>query len=185
MSPSAPWQIDEWDLLADLAKIEQQWASIRGILGDPALFDRSDSKVSAWSCGQQAGHSVMVAQTIADLIEGNLAEPDRNRDETPPDVAHRVLSGGLTRGSAQAPPEVRPESLARDDFLPLLDVAVESWRRIQERAAELPTCAARYPHFRLGYLSSTEWVRLCAIHTGHHLALVRDIAGDPPAKAAS
>jgi len=181
MSPSAPWHVDEWELLSDLAKIEQQWASIRENLADPALFDRSDPDVSEWSCGQQAGHAVMVAQTIADRIEGNLADPDRNRDERPPDVALRVLSAGrFTRGSAEAPPEVRPESLAREDFLTLLETAVESWSRIGARAEELPACAARYPHFRLGFLTSTEWVRMCAIHTGHHLALVRDIAGGAP-----
>jgi hypothetical protein len=182
MTASAPWQIGEWDLLTDLTKIEQQWAAIREILDDPVRFERADPSVSGWSGGQHAGHMIMVAQTIADRVEGNLAEPDRHRDETPPEVALRVLSGGgFPRGSAVAPDDVHPESRSREEFLAMLPPAVEAWRRIRTRADELPGCPARVPHFRLGYLSSGEWVRLCAIHTGHHLKIVRDITGEAAA----
>jgi hypothetical protein len=178
MNANAPWQVGEWELPSDLAKIEQQWASIRGILEDPAFFEHSSHEVSAWSCGQHGGHVVMVLQTIADRIEGNLAEPDRNRDETPPDVAHRVLSAGsLHRGGATAPDDTRPESRSREDFLAMLPAAVEAWKGIGSRADEIDQCPARSPHFRLGYLSSGEWVRMCAVHTAHHLKIVRDIVG--------
>jgi hypothetical protein len=123
----------------------------------------------------------MVAQTIADRIEGNLAEPTRNQGETTHDLAHRVLSAGrFPRGSATSPPDVHPESRPREDFQPLLRAAIESWGRIRARADELPACAARDLHSRLGYLTSTEWVRMCAVHTAHHLALVNDISCDPP-----
>ena len=182
MSNLPPWRLGEWALADDFAKIAQQWAPIRRILEDEALFGLGDPSVSGWSCGQHAGHSILVAQTIAERIEGNLADPDRHKGETPPEVAYRVLTaGGFPRGSAESPADVHPERHTREHFLPLLSSTVASWESLRSRSRELPDCAARYPHFRLGPLSSTEWVRMCAAHNAHHLAVVRDIAGEEAA----
>lgn len=176
MGTGVPWQVGEWELVQDLAQIEEQWASIEEILRDGQRFDRLAPDVSAWSSGQHAGHAILVARTIADHVEGNLAEPDRNREQVAPELAWRVLAGGrFTRGSVTAPPEVNPEAKGREEFLALLPATIASWRAIQARAAQLPGCEARFPHFRLGYLSSVEWVRMCVVHTAHHLAIVRDI----------
>jgi hypothetical protein len=176
MGTGVPWQVGEWELGQDLAKIEEQWVSIEEILRDAARFDRRVPDVSAWSAGQHAGHAILVAETIADRIEGNLAEPDRNREQVAPELALRVLAGGrFTRGSATAPAEVNPEAKGREEFLALLPTAIASWRAIQAGAEQLPACEARFPHFRLGYFSSVEWVRMCVVHTAHHLAIVRDI----------
>jgi len=182
MSDLPPWRLGEWALADDFAKIAQQWAPVRRILEDDALFALADAAVSGWSCGQHAGHMVLVAQTIADRVQGNLADPERQRDDRPLEVAYRVLSaGGFPRGSAESPADVHPEHHAREHFLQLLAPAVASWEGLRARADELVDCAARYPHFRLGPLSSTEWVRMCAAHTAHHLSVVRDIAGDQAA----
>lgn len=179
MSTLPPWQVGDWDLTADFQKIEQQWPPLRRVLEDPGLFEASDAEVSGWSCGEHAGHSLLVARLMAERIEGNLAEPGRNRDEATWDVALRVMSaGGFPRGVAQSPDDLRPGTRGRNDFLTLLDPTIESWARVRGRAGELPECAARALHPVLKYLTSTEWVRMCAVHTAHHLALVRDIAGD-------
>jgi hypothetical protein len=182
MSALPPWRVGEWELASDFAKIEQQWAPLRRVLEDPVLFDMRDPDVSGWSCGQHAGHSVLVAQLMADRIEGNLAEPERNRHEATWDVALRVMTaGGFPRGAAESPDDVPPGTHARDDFLTLLDPTIESWVRVRGRAGELPGCIARALHPVLRYLTSTEWVRMCAVHTAHHLALVRDVAGEEAA----
>ena len=44
-------------------------------------------------------------------------------------------------------------------------------------ADEIVACPARFAHFALGYMTSSEWVRFCALHSAHHLAVVRDITG--------
>lgn len=179
MSTLPPWRVGDWDLTSDFAKIEQQWTPLRRVLEDPALFEARDKGVSGWSCGQHAGHSLLVAQLMATAVEGNLADPEQNEHETTWDVALRVMTAGdFPRGAAESPPDVHPEDRAREDFLALLDPTVESWARVRRRAADLPGCAARALHPRLKYLTSTEWVRMCAVHTAHHLALVRDIVGE-------
>jgi hypothetical protein len=176
---SHPWTVGPWELHADLAKIEEQWTAIRRVLEDEKLLRLSVPDVSAWGCGQHAGHSVLVARTIADRVLGTLAEPDRARDETTFELARRVLSAGrFRRGVAEAPPDVRPESHSREDLLLRLPEARSAWGRVHERADELPGCAGRDRHFSLGYLTSVEWVRMCAVHTAHHLQIVRDIAGE-------
>lgn len=179
MTGSPPWLTDEWDLSGDIAKIGQQWPTLRRILEDATLFDRRDSEVSGWSCGQHAGHSLLVAAVIAERIEGNLGDPDRNSGEQPHELAHHVFTkGGFRRGVATAPPEALPEGRSREDYLSMLPEVVAAWEAIETRADELPGCAARARHFTLGHLTSTEWVRMCAVHTAHHLRLVLDIAGD-------
>jgi hypothetical protein len=173
------WLAGPWDLQSDLDTIERQWRPLRTILDSESLFDRRDPEVSGWSCGQHAGHCLLVARSIAEAIEGNLAQPDRNRDETTPEVATRVFeTGGFPRGVAKSPAELEPEQRPRGAFLSLLPDAVAAWSRIGLGIEELADCPARDRHFALGYLTSSEWVRMCTVHTAHHLKVVRDIAGE-------
>jgi hypothetical protein len=171
--------MDAWELTADLRKIEQQWRYLARVLEDGDLFERTDTEVSDWSCGQHVGHAVLIAKTMAGRIDANLADPTRHSEEKTPGDALRVLTrGGFTRGAARAPSAARPEGRGQDELQSLLHVAVEAWARIAARVDELPACRARAEHFALGYLTSTEWVRMCAVHTAHHLRIVRDIAGE-------
>lgn len=179
MTESPPWRADAWDLELDLTKIDQQWPLIRMLLQDDELATARAPDVSQWSPGEHASHVLLVAGIIADAIEGNLSEPGRHRDEQPHELAHRVLDAGVfRRGVASSPSAALPHGRSREDFLCMLPDVVRAWDRIRDRAPELSQCAARAEHFTLGYLSSSEWVRMCAIHTAHHLALVRDIVGD-------
>lgn len=181
MSTLPPWVLGDWDLDRDFEKITQQWGPLRRILEDASLFERADPAVSRWSCGEHAGHSLLVTRLMSDRIEGNLAEPEQNRDEETWDIATRVMTvGDFPRGAAESPEDVLPTG-GREGFLALLDDTIASWERLRERASELPGCQARALHPRLKWLTSVEWVRMCAVHTAHHLALVRDIAGEEAA----
>ena len=176
MSETPVWQVEAWSLAKDLAKIKQQWGYIRGILEDPALYALRDSNVSGWSCGEHAGHLAMVSCRVAARIERNLEEPQRNVDGEWAEFTAAILEqGDFPRGAAKSPPEVDPSDRPREDFLPVLSEAERAWAEIGSKADRLPACPARFPHFVLGYLTSAEWVRFCALHTAHHLAVVRDI----------
>lgn len=176
MTDTPPWQVDAWDLSADLAKVEQQWTAVHEILADAALYDLRAPSVSDWSCGQQAGHILLVAQRMAGEIEGNLVDPERNRDGAQVDFTRRILEAGtFPRGRAKSPEPLSPVGRGRDEFQALLPGVERAWEAIAARASELPGCAARGRHFVFGYLTCTEWVRMCAVHTAHHLAIVRDM----------
>lgn len=181
MSDSPPWEVGGWDLRTDLEKVLQQFTPVHEILGDGDLYGLRATDVSAWSCGEQAGHILMVAQAMAEAIEGNLADPERDRDKAWSEHTANVIEAGtFPRGRARAPARYHPTDRTRDDFLALLPRIEAAWEAIAGREAEVAACPARAPHLFFGYLTSAEWVRMCAIHTAHHLAIVRDIRGVSP-----
>ena len=171
-----PWTVDGWDLAADLAKIEQQWGAVRDVLEDPVRFDLRHQATSAWGLGEQAGHIVITTLGIAKGIEGNLALPERDHDKEWTGPAGEMLrSGDFPRGRAKTPERLDPKGRSREDLAALVPPAVQAWSGLSARADALAACPARFLHVSFGYLTSPEWVRFCAIHTAHHLALIRDI----------
>jgi hypothetical protein len=176
MSETPVWTVEGWDLESDLAKIGQQWDYVREILDDPELYALRNREISGWSCGEHAGHIAMVTIWIAAGIDQNLIEPERDAGGEWVEFTGAILEqGDFPRGAAQSPPRVDPAERPREDFLPLLPVAEEAWLGVGAKADRLPACRARFHHFALGYMTSTEWVRFCALHTAHHLAVVRDL----------
>jgi hypothetical protein len=176
MSEKPVWQVGARELSSDLAKIEQQWNYVRDILESPDLYVLRNGEISGWSCGEHAGHVVLVTRWIASGIEQNLREPTRDADGAWAEPTESILvAGDFRRGAAESPPEVNTFGRDHEEFLPVLPAAEAAWREIASKSNELPRCEARFPHFALGYLNSTEWVRFCALHTAHHLAVVRDL----------
>ena len=171
-----PWKVDAWDLAADLAKIEQQWETLGAILGEDESFDLRHPATSGWGCGEHAGHSVIAAFGIAKGIERALAEPERDKNEKGTESGDEVLrSGVFPRGRVQAPERLDPTTRTRAELAAMATRAAGAWRALSRRADELAACPARFRHFLFGHLTSAEWVRFCAIHTAHHLRLVREI----------
>ncbi len=76
---------------------------------------------------------------------------------------------------AQAPEAIRPEGKTREEFIKLLESERKAWNDIEKMSDKLKELKSRTPHPAFGPLSCTEWVRSVAIHSGHHLAIVRDI----------
>ena len=181
MSTTPPWQVDAWDLGEDLAKIRQQWTPVHEILADAALYELRAPSISAWSCGEQAGHILLVAEAMAGAIEGALAEPERGREGAWTELTLRVLEeGGFPRGRAKSPTRLDPLGRTRDDFTTLWRAVSGRWEGVAARREEIRASPGRAKHFAFGWLTSAEWVRMCAIHTAHHLAIVRDIGGLAP-----
>ncbi len=176
MTPTPVWQVDEWNLTASLDKIEQQWAAVREILEQESLFAMRDDNVSGWNCGEHAGHIALATHGTARDIADNLREPQRNTEGGWTEYTAEILEAGdFPRGIAKASSEVDPVGRPRDEFLRLLPDAIGAWQSLRGQEDQLAKCPARAQHFGLGYMTSEEWVRFCAIHTAHHLAVVRDI----------
>ena len=170
------WQVDDWTLPASLAKVDQQWASVRKILDEPAYYDLSDERVSAWSCGEHAGHVAVANHEVAKGIAGNLQEPNRNAHERLGDRTAAILEAGeFPRGVATPPLERDPSGRSRDEYLQLLPTALRVWDTIRTQEGRLAACVGRRPHVRWGQMTSSEWVRFCTIYTAYHFAVVRSI----------
>jgi hypothetical protein len=170
-----PWTVDGWDLAADLGKIEQQLGVVCEILDDPVRFELRHPATSGWGLGEHAGHIAITMLGIAKGIEGNLASPERDRDLERGEPAEALLRNGTFPRGVKAPERIDPKGRSREDLAGVVRRAVDAWSALAARSADIATCPARFPHFMLGWLTSSDWVRFCAIHTAHHLALVRDI----------
>lgn len=181
--PTLPTELDEWDLEKDFAKIAQQWDALEEVLRSDEYFRVRVEDVSQWSCGLQAGHSVLVMNMIAKGIEEGLADPTRNAEETAVPMAKMILKSGIMpRGVGKAPGLVMPLSGDREHWLRMLGEARERWDAIAKKAGEVAESKAREKHPVFGFLTPAEWVRFAPIHTAHHLKIIRDIlaaAGEP------
>ncbi|MSR21357.1 MAG: hypothetical protein EXR91_10370 [Gemmatimonadetes bacterium] len=122
-----PWTVDGWDLAADLAKIEQQWGAVRDVLEDAARFDVRHAATSAWGLGEQAGHIVITTLAIAKGVGGNLAEPERDRDQERAGMAEALLrAGDFPRGRGTAPKALDPAGHSREELAALVPPAVQA-----------------------------------------------------------
>jgi len=173
---SPPWKVDAWDLAADLRKIEQQWGPLGEILGDGARAGVRHPATSGWGCGEHAGHTVIAAFGIARGIERTLADPERDRNESARKEAAALLRAGtFPRGVVKAPERIDPTGRTREEMLALVEPATQAWSALAARAQAIAESPGRFPHFVLGHLTAAEWVRFCAVHTAHHLTIVREI----------
>ena len=168
--------MDGWDLAADLRKIDQQWAALREILEDPARALVRRPVASEWNVGEHAGHAAIAAFGIARGIERSLAVPERDRDRPARAEAGAILRAGiLPRGVAKASERIDPVGRNREEMLAVVAPAATAWTSLSARAGLISDCPARFEHFLLGHLTTAEWVRFCAMHTAHHLTIVREI----------
>lgn len=166
-------------LQSDFAAIEAQWKEIdrEVALGEKHLQTRVGT-VSHWSLGQQTMH---IARTINVLVEQMfdpiLANPTVNANEAPKPIGKQVLTGGaIPRGAGKAPAAVAIHfQPTYDQIKAEVKKAKESWARVASRKAEVEKNTGKMPHFALGPMTATDWVRFTAIHTQHHLGIIRDI----------
>lgn len=57
----------------------------------------------------------------------------------------------------------------------VLMAAKPKWDSFSEQVEEILNCPATFPHFALGNFTCAQWIRFNAIHTDHHLHIIRDI----------
>ncbi len=173
--PTPPVIVDAWDLDQDIAKINQQWSSILAVLETKEYFLIQHDDVSAWSCGQQAGHLALVLSGTADSLDKLLANPDVNADGELSEMGKNLLeSGVMERGFGKAPEPFKPGDTNRLDLKKTLLEAKSKWEALFGRKDEIANCKSRSEH-PAGMLTASNWVRLMAIHNAHHLKIVRDV----------
>jgi hypothetical protein len=133
--------------------------------------------VSGWSPEQHLAHvalaNELVLRNVKSIAKGSgllLVQGG----EPKPGVLAMLAEGALPRGRAQAPRMVRPpDSIERE----LLHQWLADGRN--ELAALDPATLApgelKVPHQLLGPLDAPQWARFAAVHTRHHLVIVREV----------
>lgn len=156
-----------------LTEVQRQFATIRTLPGQfgPDLFVPRP-EVSSWSAGEHLDHVIKVAQAFLGQM----------RKDEPLDVpgvnwTGRVILGigWIPRGKGKAPERVRGAVCTAEDLEAML--AAAEGLLLEVRAAppkERRRPLAKHPVFR--GLNAAESARMVAVHTHHHLKIVRDIA---------
>lgn len=162
-----------------LQRIADQMRDVEALIaGGETLLAERRTKVSAWSVGQQVDHVLKAANGI--LATAQAARPvERGALRLTGRIV--LLTGFIPRGVGKAPERAH----GVDRPAPELQAAVE---RCRERLADLrsrpETWQLHHPvylHHIFGGMNPAQAVRLVAIHTHHHLKIVRDIRRAPAA----
>ena len=173
---TSPAKVGEFTVESDFAKLSEQFDAVEEVLKNEAYYNLKNEEVSKWSAGDQAGHIVLAAQMMRGALQNNLDNPDQNVDGKVNEQGMAVLKmGDFPRGVAQAPEQLRPEGKTREEFLKILETERKEWKALAAKSKEIGALKSRTPHPAFGSLNSSEWVRFTAIHSAHHLAIVRDI----------
>lgn len=169
---------DPWDLDKNLAIIERQWDGLLALCDDEAVFRAQAPDVSAWGVDKQVHHVGIVMSGMARAMEGMLANPEQGvgLGPTHPMAVPMLESGTIPRGMGKAPGPLLVETApAVSDTRGLLTNAKAKWDAIGGKRDPIRASRATYQHFALGHFTPLQWTRFMAVHTAHHLKIVRDI----------
>ncbi len=169
---------DPWDLDNNLATIARQWDALIALCGDEAVFRAAAPTVSAWGVDKQVHHVGIVMTGMARAMEGMLANPQQGvgLGPTHPMAMPMLESGAIPRGMGKAPAPLLVEAApAVSDTRGLLTSAKVKWESISVKRDQIRASRATYQHFALGHFTPLQWTRFMAVHTAHHLKIVRDI----------
>jgi len=160
--------------MTDLERIDRQFEQIGGVVaaGEPALAARAP-KISAWSVGQQLDHLLNVAEGVFSRLTGEGEEVVGGIN-----VTGRILLGigWLPRGVGKSPKAVLPaEAPGAAELGERLTRLRGDYRDLRFRTALLASRRRLLRHPYFGALDCAQSLRFVAVHTRHHLKIVRDI----------
>jgi DinB family protein len=137
--------------------------------------------VSGWSAEQHLAHVALANE----LVFRNLRSLARGEGPflvweggPPPEALEVLRSGVLPRGKSQSPRAVRPPEHVHRELL--LQWLADNRRELADLEGSLDAIArarARVPHQLLGPLDASQWLRFCAMHTRHHVAIAEEVHG--------
>lgn len=175
MSPLHPLSLP-----AQFAALRDAYAEIDGMLAqDPAELARVETAVSGWSAEQQLAHLALANELICRNVknlargEGLFVQPD---GEPISEALPMLESGVIPRGRVQSPRMVRPPPRVQRELL--VEWIAGNRREFEELERDsdaIERATARVPHQTLGPLTAPLWIRFAAVHTGHHVAIAREI----------
>lgn len=167
-----------WDLKRNLDTVSRQWTGLLVLCDVPEAYAVKSSTVSGWGVGQHVHHLGIENDLIADALEKVLVDPSIGVGLVPthPAAIPILERGRIPRGGGQAPEILHPPPVPmRADTRALIESAKRRWGALTDRREELQRSSATHPHPILGPFTPVHWVRFIAMHTAHHLKIVREI----------
>ena len=133
----------------------------------PDLEKRNEG-ISASSVGWQIEHSLLTIR----IVSGGLLASDPS-SFSPSFTFKKLLiliTGKMPRGKAKAPKIVMPDAFTQESLSKHIDKAKETLEHLQQAQANQ---FVSHPYF--GHINKKETIRFLAIHTLHHLKIIREI----------
>lgn len=160
--------------MTDLEQIDRQFEQIGELVaaGEPALAARAP-KVSGWTVAQQVDHILNVAQGVFGRLTGEGEEVAGGIN-----LSGRLLLGlgWFPRGVARSPKTALPgEAPAAAELGERLGRLRGDYRDLRFRTGLLASRRRLLRHPYFGALDCAQSLRFVAVHTRHHLKIVRDI----------
>lgn len=159
-----------------------QFDRLEALAAEPEdrLF-RQATRVSGWSVAEHLSHIALSTRAMVGAIEA-ACEPGETESPGGPTLAGRavLLTGWIPRGVGQAPEYVEPQPDSPAALAEQLEAARQAVTRLESRLPEIDRARGRTRHFVFGALTPLEWLRVIAIHTRHHLKIIRAIQRAAP-----
>ncbi|MCB1008563.1 MAG: DinB family protein [Acidobacteria bacterium] len=154
-----------------LAPLAAQIDEIGALLDDCPL-DLRAPRVSGWSVGEQVDHMTQVLASGLGLLE-TPGEPRPNGIN----LSGRILLAlrWIPRGVGKSPKGVLPRGASPEDLRERLADLRRRLDAISAAPDRLADPRPTIPHPYFGALNPAQGLRFLAIHTRHHLKIVRDI----------
>ncbi len=159
---------------AQAVELSQQLLSLSE--EDEERLDLRSAGVSAWSVAQHLDHLAQANRLCADAIARILESPPSG-PEPGLTLAGRavLLTGWIPRGRGVAPAATTPSAASPSETRSRLNDAHAAVTAIGERLGDVDGARGRLGHPALGGFTALQWLRFIAIHTRHHLMIIKDI----------
>ncbi len=139
------------------------------------LFRRA-TRVSKWSVADHLSHIARSTEAMAGALEAACDSAEAGWSARPSLVGRAVLlTGWIPRGVGRAPRYVEPQAGSPSELVRQLGASRLAVTRLESRLPELARARGRTRHFAFGALTPLQWLRVIAIHTHHHLKIIRAI----------
>lgn len=146
--------------------LQEKIAELESYFKDREAVQEQRSQASV---GWHIDHSLKVLILVTSKVE--TSNPDEYVWKFNHWRSYCFLLNSIPRGRARAPKVVRPpETITLQD----LQEQLEEARTKIETVASLPE-RANFRHHIFGYLNKKQTLKFLALHTEHHLKIIRDI----------
>lgn len=149
-----------------MKKLTEQLQEIESYI---PFMDKKKESVSAVTIGWQLDHALRVINSVVKALEQSKPEEYKYKLNM---LRHFFLTvKTFPRGKSKAPNVVRPEDdVAEQDVRKHLKFAYKNIQKLSDFPPK-----ANFPHPYFGQLNLKQSINFIAIHTHHHLKIIRSI----------